>query len=220
MNCHQHATQDEKPHALQFSVNMPSHTGAAGKFLGLTDFWPVRQTLAPCMAEQRGRRNACLVKVLFRSITFVSPHTQRRRCDLDCVHRWHRPTHRRRMTKNFCLGRVGVCKACSRKQPGQVGVRLCPRPKTMRCLFGVGEYPIGHNRSSRRDGHVWFRSVETRTEEPHPGADHLETSYPSHIIRMRICTVYSYLHLDALDSCLMSGVAKPTGRGLLDRRKL
>jgi hypothetical protein len=49
MNCHQHATQDEKPHALQFSVNMPSHTGAAGKFLGLTDFWPVRQTLAPRM---------------------------------------------------------------------------------------------------------------------------------------------------------------------------
>lgn len=48
------------------------------------------------------------------------------------------------------------------------------------------------------DGHVLFRSVETRACEPDHGADHQGA-----MIRLtRIRIIHSHSHFDALDSCL------------------
>lgn len=142
------------------------------------------------MAERRFRI-ACLMKVHFRSINVVSPHTHRRRCELDCVHPSHCPTHCP-ISKNFCLGTNGVYAKHA------TGSRI-----TSALIHGGSEFErarsIGHDRSSHTDGHVLFRSVETRACEP----DHGSGSLWKAMIRLtRICIIHSHSHFRALDSCL------------------
>lgn len=88
-------------------------------------------------------------------------------------------------------------------QPAQLGLCSCPCPKSMRIRMRLGGSEFERARSDTTgarstDGHVLFRSVETRACEPDHGADHQGA-----MIRLtRIRIIHSHSHFDALDSCL------------------